>query len=189
MPRAGKRPPGHFRIIAGRWRGRKIPILDQPGLRPTPDRVRETLFNWLAPTLPGSDCLDLFAGAGALGLEAASRGAARVVMVDHSRSAIEQLAVNVARLEADSAELVLSDALAYLRGAPQPFDVVFLDPPYGVPLLEPALALLVERWVTPESRIYIEHAVEREPPELPEGWIYRRSKRTRQVGYHLVQHR
>lgn len=188
MSRALHPPPGNYRIIAGAWRGSRFPILDQPGLRPTPDRVRETLFNWLAPILPGSRCLDLFSGAGALGLEAASRGAARVVMVDSARSVVEQLAANLARLHATTVELVQSDALAFLRGKPEPFDVVFLDPPYSEPLLEPALSLLFAGWVTPDSSIYLEHASQGAPPGLPEGWEYHRSKRTHQVSYHLVRY-
>ena len=187
MRKGTRHPQGQYRIIAGKWRGRRIPVIDQPGLRPTPDRVRETVFNWLAPLLPGCRCLDLFAGAGALGLEAASRGAAQVVMVDSSRPVVVELRAVVEQLRADTIELVQSDALAFLRGPPEAFDVVFLDPPYAAHLLESTLRQLHEGWLSSDAVLYLEHAVAEAPPELPEGWEYHRSKRTSQVGYHLVQ--
>lgn len=187
MSRGARRRQGEYRIIAGEWRGSRIPIPDRPGLRPTPDRVRETLFNWLAPLLPGSRCLDLFAGAGALGLEAASRGAAQVVMVDSARAVLLQLEASTARLGASAVELVQADALAFLRGTPARFDIVFLDPPYETGLLGPVLPRLADGWTADGAVVYLEHAASEPPPTLPAGWAYRRSKRTSQVGYHMVQ--
>lgn len=184
---AATSPPGSYRIIAGEWRGRRLPIPDRPGLRPTPDRVRETLFNWLAPLLPGVRCLDLFAGAGALGFEAASRGAARVTLVDEARAVTESLRTEAQRIGADGVEVVQAEALAFLRGPVTPCDVVFLDPPYAAGLLPDALSLVHERgWVKPGARIYLEHDAHEPPPELPGVWSYLRSKSTRQVAYHLV---
>ncbi len=180
------RQAGNYRIIAGDWRGSRIPILDHTGLRPTPDRVRETLFNWLAPSLPGARCLDLFAGAGALGLEAASRGAAQVVMVDSARAVVLQLQETLLRLSASTVELVQSDAQVFLHGNATPFDVVFLDPPYDSDLLEPVLQLLAPNWVASGGLLYLEHSIREEPPRLPGSWEYIRGKRTSQVSYHLV---
>lgn len=180
--------PGSYRIIAGAWRGRRLPIPELPDLRPTPDRVRETLFNWLAPVLPGACCLDLFAGAGALAFEAASRGAARVIAVDQNRVVTEFLRREVERLGANVIDVVSAEALAFLQGAVTPCDIVFLDPPYAAHLLSPAMASLqAHAWVASGSRVYIEHAAREMPPELPAGWRYHRSKRAAQVSYHLVE--
>ncbi|KAA3627041.1 MAG: 16S rRNA (guanine(966)-N(2))-methyltransferase RsmD [Proteobacteria bacterium] len=181
-------PPGNYRIIAGEWRGRRLPIPDLPGLRPTPDRVRETLFNWLAPTLPGARCLDLFAGAGALGFEAASRGAGHVMLVDRERAVTELLRQEAVRLNAANVEIAQSEVLAFLRDTAEPCDIVFLDPPYAAQLLPATLALLHEgAWVKTGGWVYIEHDAREKPPELPIGWRYHRSKRAAQVGYHLVE--
>ncbi len=179
---------GSFRIIAGQWRGRRLPIPDHPGLRPTPDRVRETLFNWLAPVLPGARCLDLFAGAGALGFEAASRGAARVTLVDQVHAVTESLRAAAQRVGASNVEVVQAEALAFLRGSATPYDIVFLDPPYAAGLLPGALDLVhAGPWVAPGGRLYLEHDADEQAPELPGAWRYLRSKRTRQVGYHLIE--
>jgi 16S rRNA (guanine966-N2)-methyltransferase len=179
--------PGYVRIIGGRWRGRRIAVPELPGLRPTPDRVRETLFNWLAPVIAGSRCLDLFAGTGALGLEAASRGARRVVLVESDRVAAERLCEVAALLAPESCEVVQADALAWLRSAPQPFDIVFLDPPFGAGMLEPAMqALASGGWLAPGARIYLEAPAEQHVPPLPAGWVPHRSGRAGAVGYHLA---
>jgi len=187
----GSRPrPGGsrvLRIIGGQWRGRKIQFPPVEGVRPTPDRIRETLFNWLAPRIPGARCLDLFAGSGALGLEALSRGASRAVMVERDRRVADYLRDTGHTLAAEGLEVVQADALAYLGGAPQPFDVVFLDPPFRRKLLAPCLeALAREGWLAPEARVYIE--VEKELAELPlpEGWRLLKRKEAGQVAYHLV---
>jgi 16S rRNA (guanine966-N2)-methyltransferase len=175
----GSRPrPGGsrlLRIIGGQWRGRKIQFPPVEGIRPTPDRIRETLFNWLQPIIPGARCLDLFAGSGALGLEALSRGASRVVMVERERKVAEYLRNTGQTLAADGLEVVQADALAYLRREPQPFDVVFLDPPFRRDLLGPCLqGLARDGWLAPEALIYIE------------GWRVLKRKEAGQVAYHLV---
>lgn len=145
---------GKIRIIAGEFRGRRIPVPDLPGLRPTPDRVRETLFNWLGQWLDGRSCLDLFAGSGALGFEAASRGAARVVMVENSRVAFAALE-RMTKLLAARIDLVFGDAFEYLARAPERFDVVFLDPPFGQNAL-PSVLERLPRVLAPGARIYVE---------------------------------
>ena len=135
-------PPGRLRIVAGEWRGRRLPVLDQPGLRPTPDRVRETLFNWLAPLITGARCLDLFAGSGALGFEAASRGAGRVAMIEKSANLVRVLRENRLLLDARQVEVIQADAGLWLAGQAEPFDLVFLDPPFAENLLGPTLSLI-----------------------------------------------
>lgn len=182
-----------LRIIGGEWRGRRLKIIDQAGLRPTPDRVRETLFNWLAPVIAGSRCLDLFAGSGALGLEAASRGAARVTLVEKAAAAARQLRDNTALLQAgDRLEVVQADALRLLERPPAvPYDVVFLDPPFGQGWLQHCLPGLAQPgWLAAGAHIYMEAeqsltgvALE---ALLPDGWEIVRGKRTGEVGYHLV---
>jgi 16S rRNA (guanine966-N2)-methyltransferase len=181
------RPARTLRIIGGRWRSRRLGFPERDGLRPTPDRVRETLFNWLAAYLPGARCLDAFAGSGALGLEALSRGAAEVVFVESDPGAVAALRANLAVLEAQHAGLVEADVLDWLRGPARPFDIVFLDPPYRSGLLAPACALLAERgWVAPGGLVYLE-TPEGVAPPLPPGWTLTRSKTAGQVGYHLAR--
>ncbi len=176
-----------LRIIGGEWGGRKLRFADGEGLRPTTDRVRETLFNWLAPLIHGARCLDLFAGSGALGLEALSRGAAEVVFVETNPAAITALKENLALLKAEKGQVVRGDALAILRGESRAFDVVFLDPPFRRDLLQPALQLLMENgWLAKGARLYLELESEQPLPELPQGWEVLRSKQAGQVAYHLV---
>ena len=159
------------RIIGGNWRRRKLAFAGLPGLRPTPDRVRETLFTWLQFELPGSQVLDLFAGSGVLGFEALSRGARRAVMVETAPRAFRDLQASKNMLKADLAELVLSDALSYLQGSPNsPFQVVFVDPPFQADLYKDTLNAVVERgWVDKDSLIYLEADVEL-VPQWPKGW-------------------
>jgi len=177
-----------LRIIGGEWRGRKLAFPDLPDLRPTPDRVRETLFNWLRDILPGARCLDLFAGSGALGLEALSRGAEQVVMVDQHPAAVTQLREHIDLLHARGARVVQAETLAFLRGPVQPFDVVFLDPPFQSELLAPCLAQLASQaWLAPTAWLYVE-AQRRTPlPPLPEKWTVLRHKEAGQVGYYLLK--
>ena len=157
------------------------------GLRPTPDRVRETVFNWLMPVLPGASCLDLFAGSGAFGLEALSRGAGRAVLVDKHAEVIENLHENRARLKAETAEIVHADALQWLRSSAESFDIVFLDPPYASGLLGPCMELLdTQGGVRPNGLVYLE-ASSGELPPLPASWKLLRSKTAGQVGYHLAR--
>lgn len=177
-----------LRIIAGQWRSRKIQFPDLPQLRPTPDRVRETLFNWLMPVMAGARCLDLFAGSGALGLEALSRGAAEVVFVDRDRQVQAYLNDTLRLLKAEHARVEQADALAYLAGTPQAFDIVFLDPPYQSDLLLPCCQALAARaWLAPQAYIYIETASHTPLPDLPDSWQVRREKTAGQVSYRLAQ--
>ncbi len=177
-----------LRIIGGRCRGRKLPFPDVPGLRPTPDRVRETLFNWLMPVIGGARCLDLFAGSGALGLEALSRGAAQVVMVDSHPPVIRQLRENLVTLNLTGAEVIQADALAYLNGPASPFDIVFLDPPYRSGVLPACIERLeMGGWLKDDAWLYLEMPATEEIPPLPASWRIHRSKRAGQVGYHLLR--
>lgn len=159
------------RIIGGEWRRRKLAFAGLPGLRPTPDRVRETLFNWLQYELAGIEVLDLFAGSGALGFEALSRGAKGAALVESSARAFADLAESKRLLQAESAELVQADALKYLSGSPHRlFHVVFIDPPFQSGLYEQIFELLFERsWLDADSLIYVE-ADAALVPEWPQGW-------------------
>jgi 16S rRNA (guanine966-N2)-methyltransferase len=174
--------PNTVRIIGGRWRSRIIGFADVAGVRPTPDRVRETLFNWLGQTLSGLDCLDLFAGSGALGFEAASRGAQSVVMVEKHPKVLQSLRESARALGAAGVRLVPGDALEFLRDPGARFDVVFLDPPYRLGLAGKALELL-PRALAPHARVYVEDDA---PVEPPPGWTVLRRSRAGQVHYHLL---
>ncbi len=184
-------PPEHrnqVRIIGGEWRGRKLHFPQSPAIRPTPDRVRETVFNWLQPHVAGARCLDLFAGSGALGFEALSRGAREVVFVDTDRDAVRHVVEMLQTLRCDRGKALNLTADAFLSQAPSPFDLVFLDPPFA----DRALAPLCERlekggWLAPDARIYLEDAASGGEPVLPAGWVLLRSKRAGEVGYHLAR--
>jgi 16S rRNA (guanine966-N2)-methyltransferase len=177
-----------LRIIGGEWRGRKIEFPPVAAIRPTPDRVRETLFNWLQLVTPGSRCLDLFAGSGALGLEALSRGAAEVVFVESDVQAAGQLSDNLRVLACDRGTVVRTSARQYLEGAVEPFDVIFLDPPYAERLLAATCRRIEERgWLKPDGLVYLEDAAAAGAPELPPPWTLHRSKRAGEVGYHLAR--
>ncbi|HHJ39419.1 MAG: 16S rRNA (guanine(966)-N(2))-methyltransferase RsmD [Methylothermaceae bacteria B42] len=175
------------RIIAGQWRGRKLHFPALPGLRPTPARVRETLFNWLREDLIDARCLDLFAGSGALGFEAASRGARVVVQVEAHPKVIRSLERNRRSLEASQIETVGADAIRFLKQAPsEPFDVVFLDPPFEKKLIEPcATALEQWQWLSNHAFIYIEAESQLKELPVPGNWRLWKSKTTGDVGYHL----
>jgi 16S rRNA (guanine966-N2)-methyltransferase len=181
----GSQGKSRVRIIGGEHRGRRIAVADRPGLRPTPDRVRETLFNWLGQRLDGLACLDLFAGSGALGFEAASRGAARVVMVENDRAAF--LALEEARkaIGFSAVELIRGDAFDYLVRSDGVFDVVFLDPPFGQNALAAALERLPRR-LAPRARVYLEAP---EPLEAGAGWGELKRARAGQVSYQLLEWR
>jgi 16S rRNA (guanine966-N2)-methyltransferase len=176
---------GQVRIIAGLWRGRRIAVPSRPGLRPTPDRVRETLFNWLGQWLDGLACLDLFAGSGALGFEAASRRAARVVMVENDRAAFAVLEKTKAAIGAGQVELIFGDGVQQLKQIQQRFDVVFLDPPFGQNALPAVLRELPAR-LAPGARVYVEaeDAVRAHAP-----WAEIRGARAGQVSYQLLEWR
>jgi 16S rRNA (guanine966-N2)-methyltransferase len=191
-----------LRIIGGSWRGRRLRFPPQAEIRPTPDRVRETLFNWLGPRVPGSRCLDLFAGSGALGLEALSRGAAHVTFVERDPVAVRELRARLAEWRAVGAEVEQADALRFLGSAPQTAmaqpatdqvstaracDIVFLDPPFASDLLSPACHLLEEgHWLSARALIYVETDAQAGLPALPQGWTVTRAKRAGAVGYHLI---
>ena len=177
------------RIIGGSWRGRKLRFPPSSGLRPTPDRVRETLFNWLAARTPGARCLDLFAGAGALGLEALSRGAGEVVFVEQAVAAARALREQLTRLGAERrAQVVEMGAARYLRGPAAPFDIVFLDPPFGQDALTEYIPLLDSgRWVKAGGLVYLENEKRTGAPALPAHWELLKSKSAGEVGYHLAR--
>jgi 16S rRNA (guanine966-N2)-methyltransferase len=180
--------PRQLRIIGGRWRGRRLDVFESEGLRPTPDRVRETLFNWLQPYIAGASCLDLFAGTGALCLEALSRGAAGVVMVEKAPPVAQRLHQHVERLEAAGAEVVLADAVDFLQRTPRVFDIVFLDPPFKSNLIAECAALVEARgWIKPGGLVYIEAPSRMSELTLPATWELIRSKKAGQVGYHLAR--
>jgi 16S rRNA (guanine966-N2)-methyltransferase len=182
-----KRPAGQVRIIGGSLRGRRIPVPDLPGLRPTPDRVRETLFNWLSPHLAGARVVDLFAGTGALGFEAASRGAAAVTLVESQRAAQVALRETLQRLTLPDVKLVAGDALAFLATGAGEYEVIFLDPPFDSGLQAPALAAIHRHGrLAAGGYCYVEQPREAPPPSLPEGWTTHRSGQAGEVGYHLL---
>jgi len=175
------------RIIAGCWRGRKLSFAPVAGVRPTPDRIRETLFNWLSPVIRDARCLDLYAGSGALGIEAASRGAARVVLVDSDPQVVARLLEQLQLLGAEQIEVVQSTVEAWLSAPAEPFDIVFLDPPFRRDLLPACMqALESGGWLAADARVYIEAESNLEPV-LPQSWELTRSKRAGQVGYHLAR--
>jgi 16S rRNA (guanine966-N2)-methyltransferase len=177
-----------LRIIGGSWRGRKLRFPASAAIRPTPDRVRETLFNWLGPATPGAQCLDLFAGSGALGLEALSRGAAHVTFVEQDAAAARELRTRLAEWQAQDARVERADAVRYLAGAVRPFDIVFLDPPFASQLLSRAAALLEAGWLRRGALIYVECAAPAGLPSLPQSWQPLKAKRAGEVGYHLFAH-
>lgn len=179
--------PGVLRIIGGQWRGRKLRFVATPGLRPSPDRVRETLFNWLMAAVPGARCLDLFAGSGALGLEALSRAASACVFVDTNAANCRQIGEHLRTLQCAAGQVVNSDAAAWLRqAAPIPLDVIFLDPPFRGDLLGECCALLESRgWLAPSAWVYIETAADETLPPLPPNWRLHRDRTAGRVAYRL----
>ncbi len=181
-------PSGRLRIVAGKWRSRLMPVADEPGLRPTSERIRETLFNWLTPDIHGMRCLDLFAGTGALGFEALSRGAASVIFVENAPGAAKTLRVSIGTLDAGDATVVQTEALTFLKSdIPQKFDLVFLDPPFADDLLKELCRLLAgSGCLAASARIYLEQDRQQTVPTLPEGWTFIREKTAGNVRYSLV---
>lgn len=178
---------GELRIIGGQWRGRKLRFPSLPGLRPSPDRIRETLFNWLAPEISGARCLDLFAGSGALGLEALSRGAGSCQFVDAAKAAAQRIEAHLTLLSCRDAKVICADALHWLKqAAPSPFNMVFLDPPFRQDLLGDCCALLDSNgWLAARAWIYIESATDEPMPAVPSTWRLHRDKSAGQVAYRL----
>ena len=179
---------GQLRIIGGDWRGRKLSFPAVTDLRPTPDRVRETLFNWLQMEIHAARCLDLFAGSGALGLEALSRGAGEVLFVEKNAVAARAIESHLQRLDCARGRVIRAEAEAFLRQPGEPFDLVFLDPPYRSDLLARCCRQLEEGgWLAPEARIYIEASSQAQTLPLPPQWQISRSKKAGDVGYHLIR--
>lgn len=177
-----------LRIIGGKWRGRKIAFSSSPGLRPTHDRVRETLFNWLAPYIEGANCLDLFSGSGALGFEALSRGANRVTFVDSAKEVTATLQQNVQLLGVKNAEIMLGDCSLPLTLSSTPFDIVFLDPPFGQGLIAQASQWLESgHALTRDAFIYIEAEKDLHPLPIPENWKVLKEKTTSSLAYYLLR--
>jgi len=181
-----KHSQNSIRIIAGQWRGRKLDFAKVEAIRPTPDRVRETLFNWLAPMIRGANCLDLFAGSGALGFEALSRGAESVVMCDSNPKIITTLKEQAQLLKASKASILQTDAVSFLNRNTQKFDLIFLDPPFGSDLLKTCLEILATKNCLNESAlVYIETDAKVDLPAIPDNWILHRDKKAGGVAYSL----
>lgn len=191
------RPPHHkqqnqLRIIGGQWRGRKLPIPQLEGLRPTTDRVRETLFNWLATEIPGARCLDLFAGSGALGLEALSRGASFSCFIDTATPAIQQIDSNLALLDCNTAATYPMAATQWLKqfdgSSQQAFDIIFIDAPFGKNLVAECLQLIDQQsLLSSNSLVYLETNRDEATPAIPEQWQLHREKTAGQVSYRLYR--
>ena len=177
------------RVIGGKWRGRKITFDDAEGLRPTTDRIRETIFNWLQSYIHQSHCLDAFAGSGVLGFEALSRGASDLVFVEQNSQTVKNLKENINTLKADKVKVYQQDALRWLSSAKceQPFDLVFLDPPFHAGLLTKAATLLAQSGcLAKDAIIYVEHNIA-EDIKLPENWFCLKQKKAGQVAYKLFE--
>ncbi|WP_404376680.1 16S rRNA (guanine(966)-N(2))-methyltransferase RsmD [Vreelandella aquamarina] len=175
--RGPSKPPGKLRIIGGDFRRRQLPVLDHPGLRPTPDRVRETLFNWLGQALYGKQVLDLFAGTGALGIESLSRGASQVIFVERDTHVAALIRDNLATLGASQGQVETADAQAFLARQGQPVDLVFLDPPFHQGLAAPCCtALEAGGWLASDAMIYLE-TEQSLTPTVPANWqLYRETQ-------------
>jgi len=178
---------GSIRLIAGKHRGRKLPVLMAEGLRPTTDRIKETVFNWLMPYIHDAKCLDCFAGAGSLGFEALSRGAAKIQLIELNKSAAKQLLLNKQLLKADNIEINNVNVLDFLSTQErQPFDLVFIDPPFRQNLITQTCELLTDGWLSEQALIYVE--MEREAnQQLPSNWQLLKEKISGQVAYRLYQ--
>ena len=187
--KSGGSPPGRLRIVAGKWRSRLLPVADVPGLRPTSERLRETLFNWLAPTIEGTKCLDLFAGTGALGLEALSRGASSVDFVEISKVAATALCENIQTLNATNTDVHQANAMTFLDSEPPTqYDTVFLDPPFATDSYQELCRLLASHnWLAKGAHIYLEQDSSQQVPDLPEGWNLLKEKTTGNVRYSLIR--
>ncbi len=187
--KTGKPQAGRLRIVAGKWRSRLLDIADVAGLRPTSERIRETLFNWLAPGIHGKRCLDLFAGTGALGLEALSRGAGEVVFVEMALRAVRTLEQNIETLDAEGATVLQQDATDFLGAAQQgPFDIVFLDPPFAEDVLGELCRLLEEQEVlADDALVYLEQDRAKEMAVLPDNWRVLKNKTAGNVRYMLAR--
>lgn len=186
VKRAKDTKPGQIRIIAGQWRGRKLVVPNSPGLRPTTDPIRETLFNWLAPVLHQARCLDCFAGSGALGFEALSRYAAQTLLLEADRHVAQQLQHNLSLLKTTQGQVIHTDTLQWLKQRGTPFNIVFLDPPFRQKMLEPTILLLEQNeWLADQAWIYLESEAENPITTTPNTWRLHREKISGQVAYRL----
>lgn len=176
---------GKIRLIAGKWRGRKLDVIDSPGLRPTPDRIRETLFNWLQQEIVGARCLDLFAGTGALAFEALSRGAAEVVMVESNPKIIESLKQHAEALDSEGHSIQLADATSWMQQGIKGFDIIFLDPPFGQGYIEQCCTIISEQsLLNMHGLVYIESE---KNLSLPNGWKIRKQTKAGNVQSALIE--
>lgn len=179
--------PGRIRIIGGQLRNSRLDVPELPGLRPTAERVRETLFNWLAPVISGARALDLCAGTGALGIEALSRGAGSVQFVERDARAAQALRDNLSRLKVQAGQVAAADAMTYLQGASQPYGLVFLDPPFALDLWAPiAQRLESGGWLAPDAWIYVE-SPRQTAPDVPDTWALHREGVAGDVRYALYR--
>lgn len=188
QPSNKNRGKGEIRIIAGQWRGRKLPVLDKEGLRPTTDRIKETVFNWLMPYILDSRCLDCFAGSGSLGIEALSRQAKYVQFFELDKQVAKQLEANLIRLQTQSGKVQQGDSLQYLKEGNQdaPYELVFLNPPFNKALLQPAIQQLEDgNWIAQNSLIYIEKERSLDKLELPPHWELLKHKQAGEVSFSL----
>ncbi len=173
------------RIIAGKWRGRKLEVMDSPGLRPSPDRVRETLFNWLQQEIVGARCLDLFAGSGAFAFEALSRDASEVILVESDPKSVESLRQHAETLGSENHTIQLADALSWLKQGIKDFDIIFLDPPFKQGYIEKCCSLILEEsLLKTNGLVYIESE---KNLALPDGWRIKKQKNAGQVQSLLIE--
>ena len=177
---------GSIRIIAGKYRGRKLPVIWAKGLRPTTDRVKETVFNWLMPYLHQSRCLDCFAGSGGLGFEALSRGAETVTLLELNRQAAQQLNSNKALIKAENLNIEQVDTLDFLTKTPSLYDIVFIDPPFNQDIVSKTIMLLDKGWLAPDALVYVEVEINA-VISFPENWDLIKEKKAGQVHYRLYQ--
>ncbi len=179
--------PQYVKIIGGRWRGTKLPVILKDNIRPTPVRVRETLFNWLQSHIDGSHCLDLFAGSGALGFESISRGAEHISFVDKDTQVVTLLTQQLKKLQHDQADVICNDALKYLETTDQCFDIIFLDPPFSLFNVDDLLEKLDSyKVLKPGGLVYVESSPEKFPNKLPLNWKWKRQSKAGQVEYGLI---
>lgn len=178
---------GQIRIIGGQWRGRKLAVFDGAGLRPTTDRMRETLFNWLTPVIEDARCLDCFSGSGALAIEALSRHAAEAVLLELNGRVVKQLLSDLSALGAKNAQVIQTSTLKWLNyPCTEPFDLVFLDPPFHQGLLSNTILLLErQRWLADEAWIYVESEASHTLSVIPSHWKLQKEKITAQVAYRI----
>ena len=179
--------PQYVRILAGCWRGTKLPVILKDDVRPTPNRVRETLFNWLQPYIIGSKFLDLFAGSGALGFEAVSRGANSAILIDHDKNICDSLNQQTTKLQTDRINVMCHDALSYVEQTSHKFDVIFLDPPFSkynpIDILQ---NISVKQCLKPGGLVYVEFATRQGQYDIPSGWHWKRHSKAGEVQYGLL---